>query len=239
MKIQTRDRASAQGMVEYALALLLIAVVCLLILQIFGVSLQGLYCQVAGVFNASACSATAATTYCNSAFNNLNDWRVTSGASTNWTTSNGQMCANGYGTLTNTCSSSLPSSDYVAQIDGARLTSGNGYGIYFRATSSMNGVSGYAFQYDPGFNGVVIRKWVNGVEINPPLAVKSMPGNDWYSSAHTLSVKVSGNTYVGMLDGVPVLTATDSTYPSGGTALRVWDSTQVCMDNFSVSSAAP
>ena len=127
----------------------------------------------------------------------------------------------------------------MAQIDGAKLNSGNGYGIYFRATSTSQGVSGYAFQYDPGFNGLVMRKWVNGVEINPPMAFKSMPGSDWYSAAHTLSVKVSGNTYTGMVDGVPMLTATDNTYLTGGTALRVWDSTQVCMDNFSVSSLTP
>ena len=240
MKKNNDGYYSAQGMVEYALTLVLIAIASLIILQISGVSLQKVYCRVSGLFVSNACQTS--TVYCQDGFNNnLSGWQVTAGTSTSWVASNGQMCASGYGTITNRCSAtgSLPSSDYVAAIDGAKLNSGNGYGIYFRATNSASGLNGYVFQYDPGFNGLVMRKWVNGAEINPPIAFKSMPGADWYGAAHTLSVKVSGDTYVGMVDGVPILTATDTTYPTGGTGIRTWDSTQVCMDNFSVSSVAP
>ena len=239
MKLKIGRHLAAQGLIEYALIVVLIAIATLAVLQISGVSIYNVYCRVASIFSSTACQTS--TVYCNDGFNSLSGWQVTAGASNQWTVSNGQLCASGYGILTNKCSmsSSLPTADYVAQIDGAKLNSGNGYGIFFRSTNGSQGINGYAFQYDPGFNGLVIRKWVNNAEINPPIAFKSMPGADWYGTTHTLSVKVSEDTFTGMVDGVPVLTATDSTYPSGGTALRIWDSTQVCMDNFSVNSIVP
>lgn len=237
MKKKPVKQCAGQGMVEYALILLLIAIASLLVLQLSGVSVSEVYCKVASGFSANACGKTA---YCQDGFDNLNGWKTTSGPQTSWVTSNGQLCANGYGTITNKCSmSGMPSNDYVASINGANLSQGNGYGLFFRATDNGMGTNGYAFQYDPGLNGVVIRKWVNGAEINPALAFKSLPGTNWYGSAHTLSVKVQGDTFIGMVDGIPMLTVKDSTYPSGGTGLRTWDSTQVCMDNFGINPIVP
>jgi Flp pilus assembly pilin Flp len=237
MKTKLGKRFAAQGMVEYALVLVLIAIASLLILQLSGVSIRDVYCRVAAGLGANACGQTA---YCQDNFANLGGWKVSAGPASGWVISNGQLCASGNGTIANKCSmSGMPSNDYTAEIVSAKLNTGNGYGLFFRSFDNGLGMSGYAFQYDPGLSGVVIRKWVNGAEINPALAYKSMPGTDWYGAAHNLSVKVVGDTFIGMVDGVPVLTAKDSTYPSGGTGLRVWDSTQVCMNNFGVNPIAP
>jgi fructan beta-fructosidase len=224
-------------MVEYALILLLIAVASLLILRLLGISTRDVYCRVASGFQANACAQS--TAYCQDDFNNPGGWQTSAGSSTSWGTSNGQLCANGYNILANRCSmSGMPSNDYVAEINGAKLNQGNGYGLFFRASDNGQGMNGYAFQYDPGLGGYVIRKWVNGVEINPALGYKSTPGTDWYGAAHKLSVSVVGDTFVAMVDGAPVLTVKDSTYPSGGTGMRTWDSTQVCMESFNVNPIA-
>jgi hypothetical protein len=134
----------------------------------------------------------------------------------------------------------MKASDYTAQVGKGAVNEGNGYGIYFRASNSGDGINGYAFQYDPGKNSFVIRKWVNGREIYPSVAEKAMPGYNWHGSAHDLSVKVIGNTFTGMVDGQAVITGRDSTYTSGGAGIRTWDEhTKFCMDSFSVNPIAP
>ena len=93
--------SDAQGMVEYALILLLIAIASLLILQLSGISVRDVYCRVASGFGANACGGTA---YCKDDFSNLNGWKVSAGPATGWKIVNGQMCADSYGTLANKCS---------------------------------------------------------------------------------------------------------------------------------------
>ncbi len=192
--------------------------------------MSDVYCRVAEGIKTGACAKT--TAFCNDDFNNLGGSQGLSGP---WQTSGGQACIKGGGILFNKCSmSSTIPTDYTASLNAAALSAGNGYGIFFRATDTGLGTNGYAFQYDPGLSGFVIRKWVNGREINPSIVYKSMPGYDWYSKAHTLEVKVAGNTFTGYVDGVAVLSGTDSTYATGGTGIRTWDSTNLCIDSFSV-----
>jgi len=100
-------------------------------------------------------------------------------------------------------------------------------------------MNGYVFQYDPGYypGAFIIRKWVNGRELSAPIAVAKAPGYDWYSSPRDIEVVVEGDTFTAYVDGVEVLTATDSTYATGGSGLRNWDSTKVCFDQFGMQSA--
>lgn len=225
MKQQT-----GQGMVEYVLLILLIAIGIMLSLQLMGISIRDVYCRVVGVFTSNACSGSL----CQDTFDNMSGSQGVTGG---WTSSSGRACIQGSGTLLNKCSQTqLSATDYTAQAKGAALTAGNGYGIFFRASNTGSGINGYAFQYDPGLNGYVVRKWINGSEINPALAYKAMPGNNWYGSPHDLSIKVVGNTFTGYVDGQAVLTGQDNTYTSGGTGLRTWDSTNLCLDEFSINS---
>ena len=224
-------RTAGQAVVEYALALVLILLVVILALRLMGVSLNAVYCQVVGIFNKNACAGVL----CEDRFANLSGEQVPFGA---WSAANGQACIQGGGVMYNQCSTTrMSASDYQVTMSNALLTSGNGYGVYFRATNSPAGLNGYAFQYDPGANGFVIRKWVNGVEIfSPTLAQVSNPGYSWYGQAHNLSVKVVGSTFTGYVDGVAVITAQDSTFTSGGTGIRTWDSTVLCTSGLSVNS---
>jgi Flp pilus assembly pilin Flp len=227
-------RQAGQGMVEYALLLLLVAIGTLLALQLMGISVADVYCRVAGGFSPNACSATL----CKDDFNNSSGSKVRNGP---WNVSNGQMCIVGGGIVYDKCSmSNLAATDYSASLNDVALKTGNGYGIFFRATDTPAGTNGYAFQYDPGLKGFVVRKWVNGVEINPALAYKAAPANyDWYSQPHTLTIKVVGDTFTGYVDGQPVLSGKDSTYPSGGTGIRTWDSTELCLDQTAIDPIKP
>ncbi len=231
-----RIQRSGQGLVEYVLIVLLVAIGALLVLQLMGISVRDVYCRVAAGLGAGSCQQTS-TAYCTDGFDTMSNSQNVTGP---WTNSNGQACIQGGGILYNTCSmTTMTANDYTAQIDGAALSSGNGYGIFFRATNNGLGVNGYAFQYDPGLVGFVMRKWVNGVEINPAIAYKSVPGFNFYSKPHTLSVKVVGDTFTGYVDGAVMLSGKDSTYSTGGTGIRTWDSTNLCLDNFSVIPPIP
>ena len=236
MKIK---RNTGQGNVEYALILLLIAVAAIIVMQIMGISVRDVYCRVADGLGVKNC---AASTICQDDFTDLSGSQIKNG---NWTASGGQLCtAGGGGMVYNKCSmaSSMTTADYTASLNVANLTSGNGYGIYFHATDTGSGLNGYAFQYDPGLGGFVVRKWVNGSEIfNPVLAVSYVSGYNWYGQPHNLSIKVVGNTFIGYVDGQQVLTGSDpnNTFPTGGSALRTWDSTNMCIDQFTLSPNAP
>jgi hypothetical protein len=136
----------------------------------------------------------------------------------------------------------MPESDYDINMNGVVLTQGNGYGVYFRSTVDSNGLDGYAFQYDPGATGngykngsLLIRRWINGVEVSTPIAIAPLSGSTTYNTPHDFKIVVKGDTFTVLMDGKPVLNAKDNTYPSGGTGLRSWDSTSACLNDFSVN----
>jgi type II secretion system protein G len=109
----------------------------------------------------------------------------------------------------------------------ATLTSGSGYGVYFRATGEKK-ISGYVFQYDPGVGDkFIVREVVDGV-YSAPIAKASMPaGFQIYGSAHDVSVSAEGTHIVCKVDGVTVLDFNDDTFSSGGTGLRSWGGSSV------------
>ena len=226
-----QPRKIAQGLIEYALILLLGAMVIILVLHLLGFNLRDAYCKVVGgLGGGGSCSH-----YCTDNFSNSAGWTLT--IPTGWQVSNGQFCnaANNEQQAFNSCSQnqSVVPNNYVVRVDNANLLSGNGYGVFFRLQPGSI-VNGYVFQYDPGWPGVVIRKWVNGWETNPALAYVAAPSYSWYNIPRKMEVYVQGNTYKAYADGVLVLTATDSSYPTGSAGLRTWDSTRVCIGGFSI-----
>ena len=232
---QLRHAARGQGFAEYALILALAVVVVVLILNLLGVSVRGLYC--AALTGLGIETTLCESAYCQSAFDSMEGWQ--SAHSYAWGIQNGQLCNKsnpGANFLYNQCSQQNIPSDYVIKLDGATLNSGNGYGVFFRLQDADSTPNGYAFQYDPGLGGAfVVRKWVNGYEINPPIAINRPPGYTWTGVPRDLEIRVEGNTYTAIVDGQEVLNFSDDTYTSGGVGLRTWDSTSICMDNLSIN----
>jgi Flp pilus assembly pilin Flp len=220
-----------QGLIEYGLLLALIAIGLILLMNLTGVSISDLYCQAAnGISGGQACGQEI---YCQDNFDgDSSDWQSVSGGAA---ITNGQMCISNYAQTLNKCSMTMPDSDYVINLNGVTLTQGNGYGVYFRSTLTAGRINGYIFQYDPGAgNKLLIRRWINGVEVMTPIAM--VPINSTvYNVPHDFKIVVKGNTYTVFMDGVQVMTATDSAYPTGGVGLRSWDSTSACFDDFTIS----
>ncbi len=96
------------------------------------------------------------------------------------------------------------------------LNKGQGYGVMFRVQNYDGSPNGYAFQYDPGLEGIVFRKWVNGWEIWQPLAYQKLTNYQWYGVSKDIDVVVKGNSMQAYIDGELVISAKDDTYSSGG-----------------------
>lgn len=122
----------------------------------------------------------------------------------------------------------------------ATLKKGAGYGIYFRATDSAGGPTGYCFQYDPGQgNRFAVRKVVNGKE-SGPIAQAKMPDNfAVYNKSHAVEITAIGNRIVAKVDGSVVLDFVDSSFTSGQAGLRSWDRSDVSIGAVNVYKATP
>lgn len=235
MKDQNKGSLKAQGIVEYALILALIVGVVFLSLQAMGTSVGEVFCLVLDGLNFPSQYCNSA--YCESSFDSMDGWE--SAAGYGWEVRDGQLCntSNPYrGYLFNQCSMENLPDDYTVRLNGATLDTGDGYGIFFRLQNYDDKPNGYAFQYDAGYGGgaYVVRKWVNGYEINPPIVANRLQGYDWHDSSRDVELQVQGDTFTAFVDGEQVMTFTDPNYESGGVGLRTWDRTAVCMDDFSI-----
>lgn len=217
-----------QGIIEYVLLLLLLAVITTSSLKLAGVNLSNVFMRISGAISGKS------KVLLDDQFNDLsgwnsifgpNSWKVVSGYLTNTSVGDERIMA--YGSLPN---------DYVINTT-AQLVSGNGYGVMFRLTPMGSNYGGYSFQIDPGYgNKFVLRKYsTNGTEISTPIAVTNPLAGFDFNAFHRVNVSVIGSTYTMYVDGVKVMTATDSTYTSGGAGLRTWSTSQVKVDNFSAT----
>ncbi|MBX0326706.1 DUF1080 domain-containing protein [Oscillochloris sp. ZM17-4] len=226
MTTSTRHTLPGQSMVEIGVMIALVAVIAAVGLSTTGTSVDTAMCQVVSAFGGGDCGTRLLFA---DDFTNMNAWERAAGT---WKIDNGELSGGpGEGRLF----TPIPADDYTIDIDTARLSQGNGYGVFFR-TENFGKVNGYTFQYDPGLQGFAFRKWVNGSEISTPIAIAKAPNYDWYNSDRKLQITVKGDTFTASIDGQHVLTTSDSTYTSGGIGLRTWDSTQASFDNLSVYS---
>jgi hypothetical protein len=217
-----------QGLVEVALILAILVIVMVISLTLLGVNLRQAYnCVVDSLRTGGPCNQ-----YCSDNFTDLEGWSSQNG----WQSNNGMMCnaSTGESRNYNSCSSSSIPADYTVNLQVAQLYQGNGYGILFRI-QSQSPLNAYSFQYDPGLNAFVFRKWVNGVELAAPFAMAPVPpGYNWYNQARSVRVVAHGNHFQAYMDNSLVLEATENTFPSGSVGLRTWDSTQACFGKFSI-----
>ena len=219
------DEPKGQGLGEYMLLLVLIALLAILALNIAGVSIKQLLCKAIAGLGASP--AICSASLFQDDFNNFNNWQIVNGT---WKINNGQLCGSNGGQIF----APIPgASNYVINLNGATMTTGNGYGLFFDS-SNVTSVNGYDFQFDPGVGGFIMRKWYQGAEMAPSVITKPPAGFN-YNTTHNIQVMVQGQTFTALVDGQQVFTTTDPTYTSGEIGLRTWDSTQVCFDSISVN----
>lgn len=208
-----------QALVEYALLILLIALVAGLALNAMGVSIPEIYNQAmaGGRGDDLACNPLARAGKDWEAFEDK-FWR----GGIVQQHSGYQVCP--------LCGGLLPGysgRDYRVDLSGVKVKNvnptWNGYGVTFRAKYDKKGLHGYMFEIEKVNKNAPVQiyfsKWVNGKQIRPPLAVQNLPPDFDWNNPPDISVKVEGDTFVAYLNGKEVLKASDKTYAEGGAGM--------------------
>jgi prepilin-type N-terminal cleavage/methylation domain-containing protein len=121
------------------------------------------------------------------------------------------------------------------------LEKGKGFGVYYRATGDPEKITGYAFQYDPGYGKgeFIVRKVYDGREQGPIARISfsdAFPdGFDVYGKQHEIGITVVGSRHVVTVDGQAVLDFEDSSFRSGATGARVWSDSVATLDDITVT----
>jgi hypothetical protein len=103
----------------------------------------------------------------------------------------------------------LPRDD-LTLMSTVTLTEGRGYGLYFRAGVEKRRLSGYLFEYDPGYDAVVpghgpafvLRVQHQDKECATPLAVSKMPPRVAAAGAHRVALVAKGDRLYATVDDV-------------------------------------
>ena len=226
-------REGGQGLVEFGIILVGVALAVILILSATGASLSQVYCLAVRGLGGQGCG-------CSFAFDDpseLEDWEGSNPEI--FGVEDGKACITGDGkrarSFLNSCSTDFGANNFVVNVNGATVAyqAGNkntGFDTWFRAQDDDNG---YHFTYNSRANLIRFWKQVNGKWIR--LAHSKVPA-DWGSQELNFKIVVEGDTFTAYKDGVVVLQATDSTYSEGKVGLRNKPSSKTCVDELTVDS---
>lgn len=214
-------REAGQGIVEYALIMVLVSLIALGSMSAMGISLRDVYQTIANAFNGSEAAEAIRTFYSNTFDDDLSGWSEAKWGSFyggRWRVQDGKLKGDRFAAL---FLDDFSRSDYTLTAKGVVFANTNpvwnGGALYFR--TDTNARSGYVFeieQRNPGKDALIhFRKWANGYEINPPLASAPVPAGYNFESPTDIQIRVEGDTFTAYMNGAQVLQTSDSTYSSG------------------------
>ena len=130
----------------------------------------------------------------------------------------------------------------------ATLRSGWGYGIWTRASLEKGAsVSGYSFQYDPGYANVnagfgkalLLRLWENGKECGTPIAKVKWPKGLEVNDKHKIVVVNEGDTLYASIDGIKMfdVPSLKTAIKTSGCKMAEPDGTEVGFRSWNASSS--
>ncbi len=234
MKHTVRQFQKGQGLVEYGLLLLLIAIAAILAISIAGVSVQELYNQAMAGLGGEKCTPLAR-------------------AGADWDSSQDKFWKGGITPqqggykVCPLCGGLLPGfsgNDYQVDLSGVQVkntnSTWNGYGITFRAENGKMGLNGYMFELEKVNKSnptqIYFSKWVNGVQIKPPIKRVYLKSDIDWNNPPDMSVKVEGDTFTAYMDGQQVLQGSDKTYTEGGSGVFSNAGTELNFSDFLAAS---
>jgi Flp pilus assembly pilin Flp len=230
-----RQFQKGQGLVEYALLLVLMAVIAILALNISGISTSDLFNQIKTGIEGEDDS-------CKPLAEAGDEWE--SSKDKFWYGGIEQQ-QDGY-KVCPLCGGLLPGfsdSDYQLDLSGVTVkntnATWNGYGITFRAENGANGLNGYMFEVEKVNKNnptrIYFSKWVNGVQIKPYIKMYYLPSDIDWNNPPDMSVKVEGNTFTAYMNGQQVLQGSDKTYTEGGAGVFSNAGTELSFSDFLIN----
>jgi len=223
---------TAQGVVEYALIIAIVAIGVVLVLRSTGGSVEAAYCKALGGITGEGCG-------CEFTFDNGSELESWEGNNPNgyFSIEDGQACLTGDGTarsFLNNCSGTSESDNFSVAVENVALEkAGNGnigFDIWFRAQDEDNG---YHFTYNATAHVIRFWKQVNGKWIR--LASKSSP-KAWASETLNFKVVINGDVFTAYKDDVEILQASDDTFKFEKVGLRNKPGSKTCLDSMVVET---
>jgi Flp pilus assembly pilin Flp len=228
---------AGQSLVEYALLLVLIAIIVLGSVWLVERWVTRAYGRVTtAVGGSEEVSTPVPTATPEEGSSSWQEWREAAGSG--WRAETSRYCVEQQGEHRSFYGAENWT-DYIIRVK-ADLHQGEGYGVFFRAVD-VSHVSGYVFQYEPtcrylGRDGCFSFRKVVGGRVEYPFARSGVPsGYEWYDAARDIEVRVEGGSFRAFIDGEEVLLGTDDEYTHGQVGLRTWDASEVCFWGFTIT----
>ena len=242
--VKKQNLQKGQGLIEFVLILTLVAATSMLSLNLMGISVQDAYASVVEAFTGDD---PCQNYYQNSFDEELDGWSrlQTPGFwRGNFKTKDGQLVGNSLGAL---MLDAYNGSNYAINVHNPSLVNTkktyNGYGVIFRGEyDKYDRLDGYMFEIErvdyKQAGQMYFSKWVNGYQIQPPLAAVDVPKDFDWNNPGNLTIVAQDNTFQAFLDGEKVLEMQDDTYKDGQVGLAVNDGSRLYLDDFGIDSPA-
>jgi len=240
MGIHRSKKEIGQGIVEYALIMVLISLVTIGGMSAAGVSIRDVYQDVVDAFNGSGTTQALRNFYTNTFDENMDGWNEAKWGwyfGGRWRAQDGKLKSDRFAA---TFLDDLEQDDYTVtasgvSFDNAKKTWQGGL-LYFRTDPDAR--TGYVFEIEKRNNGhdaeIYFRKWSNGYQLDPPLASAPIPAGYDFENPTDIQVQVSGDTFTAFMDGEEVLQTSDSTYSSGTVGLASNWGSRMEVDDISI-----
>jgi hypothetical protein len=237
--MRIRQNQHGQGTVEYALILIGVSIVVILTLNIAGVSLRDVYCQVVSGLGDAGCKNGSDCRFSFDDSESLDAWDGEN--KENMFIENGKACIAGDGKsarsyLNSKCVSNLGSNDYIIDLSDitvektAENNKNTGFDVWFRAADDQNG---YLFVYNSRTNYIRFWKIVDGRWIR---LSQSKVSEEWKNQEFDIKIEVSEGKFTAYKDGEAVLQATDNAYIEGQIGIRNKPSSKSCVGNIVIEN---
>lgn len=255
------QKERGQGLLEYALILVAVALGALITLNLFGVSTGELYRT---AINAIGLSPSGGSPSEEAALpgdpaappeeegplfeddfsEGLGGWTFL--ASKFWkgtvTEKDGKMMVGPMGAAFAT---GFSGTDYTITLSGAELqkkaSNNEGFNVIFRSDDATTTFDGYTFSIDKPKNKdagtLYFYKWENGVQMEQPISSAAVPSGFNWDHPGDIQVRVEGSSFTAAINGQTVLTGSDSTYPQGGVGLSSNFGSYLLVDGVSIQGA--
>ena len=243
-----------QGLVEYALILVAVALVAILALALTGTTLGSTYCTVVEAIGVADCEGGSTgdgggpgddggdeepVAGCAFGFDDEADLKGWTGAGSDgyMYLDNGSMCMRSDGNeraFLNPCAEKGSSGDFTLRASGVtvdRETGGNvGMDILFRSKDENNG---YRFSYHATSEQVRFWKTVEGKSIQ--LSNAKLP-KELQGKVLDFRIEVVGDTFTAYVGNTMVLKASDSMFTEGQAGFYNYKGAKTCVGDFSVEN---
>jgi Flp pilus assembly pilin Flp len=242
-----------QGLVEYALILVAVALVAVLALALTGNTLESTYCSIAEAIGVADCEGGGIgggggpggggggdepVEGCKFGFESEADFKGWSGASDGYMyLDNGGMCMRSDGNeraFLHPCAVKGSSGDFTVRANGVtvdRETGGNvGVDILFRSKDENNG---YRFSYQETSEQVRFWKVVEGKHIQ--LSNARLP-RELQGKQLDFRIEVTGDVFIAYVGDTAVLKASDSMFSEGQVGFYNYKGAKTCVGDFSVEN---